>query len=392
MDFESLKNVSTADVFKNGEHAGQLARQDNGLVEFRYQDGYSGPNIATTLPQTELNEPIITPSGSLPPFFSGLLPEGHRLTLLKRAAKTSFDDELTLLLAIGEDTPGNVQIVPAGREPHGVTPELDLNSDEMDFRTITERVDRTGLPGVQNKASASMINTPVSVKGQAGILKIDPPENPHLVHNEALHLTHARSLGIPVNDFSVVHDSAEIPGLLVRRFDRTPDGQRLAMEDAGQVMGIIPGNKYAVNTEDVIAGLSKNTQAPMVAKRNLYLQFMFAWLSGNGDLHAKNVAILQNLSGEWAVSPVYDIPCTALYRDFTLALPVAGRVKNLRKRHWEECADSIGLPQSAARSVMKLALSVASSIDLSELPFSGSPLHGAERELRFRHNELADLV
>jgi len=162
------------------------------------------------------------------------------------------------------------------------------------------------------------------------------------------------------------------------------------MEDAGQVLGIYPGRKYAVDTEEVIMGLAQRTRAPMIAKRNLYLQFLFAWLTGNGDLHAKNVAILQDPSAHWGVSPVYDIPCTAIYRDFSLALPIVGRTKRVRKKHWEECADSIGLPQSAARSVMNLALSIATKIDLADLPFSGSPLHGAQRELRFRRNELLD--
>ena len=206
MDFESLKNTTHADVYKGGNIAGHLKRLDNGLVEFRYTDGYFGPDIATTLPQTEITEPIASAGGSLPPFFSGLLPEGHRLTLLSRATKSSFDDELTLLLAIGEDTPGDVQIVPAGRTPKNITPELDLDSGTTDFQMITESVDRTGIPGVKDKASASMINTPVSTQGHAAILKIDPPDHPHLVKNEALHLSHARSLGIPISDFSIVQD------------------------------------------------------------------------------------------------------------------------------------------------------------------------------------------
>ena len=51
--------------------------------------------MATTLPLT--TDAIQTPGGGLPAFFAGLLPEGHRLTVLKDAAKTSFNDELTLL-------------------------------------------------------------------------------------------------------------------------------------------------------------------------------------------------------------------------------------------------------------------------------------------------------
>lgn len=120
----------------------------------------------------------------------------------------------------------------------------------------------------------------------------------------------------------------------------------------------------------------------------LYVQFMFAWLTGNGDLHAKNMSILQNERGRWEISPIYDIPCTAIYGDMTMALPVAGRTKKIRLRHWDEFAESIGLPVVAARSANALALKAAQSINIAQLPFHGSPLHAAERELRLRRYEI----
>jgi serine/threonine-protein kinase HipA len=136
---------------------------------------------------------------------------------------------------------------------------------------------------------------------------------------------------------------------------------------------------------EALAGLCK---AKPVAVRNLYLQFVFAWLTGNGDLHAKNAAVLAGRRGGWVVAPVYDIPCTLLYGDDTMALTIAGRVRNLRARHWQEFAASIGLPERAATAANNIALAAATAIDLEDLPFSGSPLDGALRELRFRRAEL----
>lgn len=141
--------------------------------------------------------------------------------------------------------------------------------------------------------------------------------------------------------------------------------------------------------------------APAIASRNLYLQFVFAWLTGNGDLHGKNVAILgesanrtkneENRDGDrrrWTIAPVYDIPCTLLYGDDTMALPVAGKTKGLRKRHWAELADSIGLPQRAAESANQLALNASASVALKDLPIVGSPLNRTMRELQLRRREL----
>jgi serine/threonine-protein kinase HipA len=133
---------------------------------------------------------VEAPSGALPAFFSGLLPEGHRLTVLKDAVKTSF-------------------------------------------AALAEAVDQHGLPGVQNKASASMLTTPIALANRRYLLKLDPPQHQPLVLNEAVHLTGAKALKIPVAKHGVVRDRSGLPGLLVERFDRATDNGllRLAMEE-----------------------------------------------------------------------------------------------------------------------------------------------------------------
>ena len=400
-----LKFVRNADVYKAGVLAGHLDRTDRGSVVFSYASGYltSGTSpVATTLPLTQ--DPVESPSGALPAFFSGLLPEGHRLTVLKDAVKTSLADELSLLLAIGADVPGDVQIVPAGKAPVEPKPLADTSRPEhLDFAALADAVDLHGLPGVQNKASASMLTTPLALAGRRYLLKLDPPLHPNLVVNEAAHLTGAKGLKIPVAGHRVVTDRNGLPGLLVERFDRIQDGKdgkevkdgkdddvpvRLPLEDAAQVLNLPPASKYAVSSEEAVIALAGLCRARPVAVRNLYLQFVFAWLTGNGDLHAKNVAVLAGRHGAWAVAPVYDIPCTLLYGDDTLALTVAGKVKGLRARHWQEFAAAIGLPARAAAAANTLALRAAAAIDLTALPFTGSPLKAALRELRFRRAEM----
>ena len=389
-ELDSLRFVTRADVHKAGTAAGSLDRAPSGEVSFRYRPGYSGEPVATTLPLTE--DPVTRPGGGLPPFFAGLLPEGHRLTVLRREVKTSADDELSLLLAVGGDVPGDVQVVPADQPPGEPSSLLEDDPSALDFRELTDAPDRHGLPGVQDKASASMLTSPLSTARERALLKIAPASFPHLVENEDLHLRAARALGIRIARHRVVHDRNEVPGLLVTRFDRVlaEDGtvSRLAMEDAAQVLDVLPAAKYTVTSEQVVLALARHTSAPMIAARNLYLQFLFAWLTGNGDLHAKNVSILRAPDGRWQVAPGYDIPCTAVYRDFTMALPVDGRTSRIRRRHWEAFAEAIGLPSAAARSAMALALRASRRADLTTAPFQGSPLNGALRELGRRRAEL----
>lgn len=392
-ELQDLRFVRAADVYKNGVPAGELARTGHGGVRFSYRADYLAgryPAVAVSLPLSETA--VEAPAGALPAFFAGLLPEGHRLTVLKNATKTSFDDELTLLLAVGSDVPGDVQVVPAGEPPAEPAALADTSRpEELDFSFLANTVDLHGIPGVQRKTSASMLTTPLALRGHRYLLKLDPPEHPHLVENEAAHLNAAKALKIAVAKSSVIADRNGLPGLLVERFDRyrTPDGawHRLPLEDGTQVLGLPPASKYGVSAEQVAAALAGICKAPLIASRNLYLQFLFAWLTGNGDLHAKNLAVLGGAAG-FIMAPVYDVPCTLLYGDETLALPVAGKTKNLKAKHWAEFAHTLGLPPRAAAGANRTALAAAGAIRLEELPFAGSPLRGAQRELRFRRQEL----
>lgn len=392
-DLHRLRFVAVADVYKAGRLAGRLERTADAGTVFAYDQAYLAaghPPVAVTLPLT--GDPVTVPSGGVPAFFAGLLPEGHRLTVLKDAVKTSLDDELSLLLAVGADAPGDVQVVPAGQSPVEPEPLADSTSpQELDFTVLAAAVDLHALPGVQEKASASMLTAPLTTRGARLILKLNPPRHPHLVENEALHLAAAKGLKIPVAEAAVVADRHGRRGLLVERFDRVREREgwgRLPLEDAAQVMGLPPAAKYTVAYEDAVLALAAVCKAPVVAARNLYLQFVFAWLTGNGDLHAKNVSVLGGQTGGFAIAPVYDVPCTLLYGDDSLALPVDGRTKNLRARHWAAFARAIGLPERAALAANTLALKAASAVDLTSLPFEGSPLTHAQRELRHRRGQL----
>ncbi|GAA4385010.1 type II toxin-antitoxin system HipA family toxin [Agromyces bauzanensis] len=399
-DLERLRFTAAADVYKAGVLAGRIERRPDGSNVFRYlveylnraRDDEQPRSIATSLPVDDRE--VVTPGGALPPFFAGLLPEGHRLSVLQRAVKTSPSDELSLLLAVGQDVPGDAQVVVAGTAPADPAPLIGaVAPDAMDFVELVEGIDRHAIPGVQRKASASMISTPLATREGRFILKVSPPEYPLLVQNEAAHLRAAKALKVPVERSTLVHDRNEVTGLLVERFDRVPraDGSwdRLALEDATQVLAVPPASKYAIPAEEVVRSLASVAPAPLVATRNLYLQFLFAWLTGNGDLHAKNLSVLETRPGTWTVAPIYDVLCTLVYDDTSMALPIDGRTRNLRARHWHAFAATIGLPERAARSAEAVALKAAASVDLAAVGFEGSPLNGALRELRLRRGELA---
>ncbi|WP_373461695.1 type II toxin-antitoxin system HipA family toxin [Arthrobacter sp. V1I9] len=374
-----------ADIYKAGALAARLERQDGG-TKFSYVPAYltsGGPAVATSLPL--ITEPVLSSAGAAPPYFTGLLPEGRRLNALRRSIKTSADDDLSLLIAAGGNPVGDVQIVGHGEplNPDGHAVQLDPKQP-VDFDQLLgdpDLIDPVALAGVQDKLSAGMISVPVASTGRQFILKLNAPEFPHVVENEFVMFRYAAKLRIPLSPVQLIRDIAGRPGLLVERFDRVPGAeagphgvQRLAVEDAAQVLKLYPADKYNVGYGQVCRALADYCSAPLPALRNLAIQAAYAWLTGNGDLHAKNVSMVQQPSGEWVIAPMYDIPSTVVYGDKTLALTMNGKRTGISRRHFLGWATGLGLTDRAAVQVVEIALKAAGPL-ISDLE-SGTAFNG----------------
>jgi serine/threonine-protein kinase HipA len=388
-----------ADVYKAGILAATLTRQ-TGMTEFRYLEDYLAAGlrpVATTLPLT--HESLMLPGGAVPPFFAGLLPEGRRLTALRTRVKASADDELSLLLAVGSDTVGDVQVMPAGEPPLSAPPLLDVPRDLSDFRFADALpaglIDQVGLPGVQDKVSGRMINVPASQRNKSLIVKLAPPEYPHLIENEAYFLELARNSGIKTVDWRVIEDADGVKALLVTRFDRIKQNKgtaRLAFEDATQTLRLWPADKYNVSLEEAATALLAHTAAPVVAARTLFQQVVFAILTGNGDQHAKNLALLATVDGEWRISPAFDLPSTIPYGDDTLALSIQGSVQPFSRTRLLAFAQETGLSRTAAERVIDQLLERTQKpleeLSSAQLPFAPQVLTELKKALAYRHRQL----
>lgn len=367
------------DVYKGNDRAGVLTRHAD-RVTFEYLPGYEGEAVATTLPVTGAE--VTAPAGQLPAFFVGLLPEGRRLSALIRALKVSADDELSLLLAVGGDTVGDVRVAASGEELADPTPYVTdegweaVDLDELFAMSVSGAdFDRSAIPGVQPKLSGRMISFPVAGAPGPVILKLDPPEYTRLVENEAAILDAAgtvRSFRVPRHE--LVTDKNGKPGLVVERFDRvTAAGggiDRLPVEDGCQVMGRYPADKYGIDTIEVIDALAGHCTAPAVARLQLMERFVLSYLAADGDLHARNLAIRRTAEGLWEPAPVYDVVCTAVYDDWTLAAPFGGRdnIREMgRKRFLEGASGDLGISEAAVvrsldRVIPVLSQAVASAL------------------------------
>ncbi len=392
---EDLRQVQEAEVRKAGRRAGRLARTREGC-EFAYDADYDGPAVATTLPLGAA--PVRSSAGAVAPFFSGLLPEGRRLAAIRAAIKTSADDDFSLLIATAGDAIGDVQVLPVGWEaPASPVPE---SLESVRFSDLLTRVlgpeaaDRVALPGVQDKISSGMISLPVHLARGPFILKLNPRGFPHLVENEVFFLNAARAGGVPAADAEVVHDRDGASGLLVRRFDRVPceGGWRpVAQEDGCQVLGRYPADKYRVSSEEVLSAHARVAGAPLVCARNMLRQLAFAYLTCNGDAHAKNFSVLQAPDGEWEATPAYDVPSSHPYGDHSMALTINGRSReDIGRADFVTLGAGLGLPAKATMRLLDALVDAAPAwlARLDELPFHGRKVHKLRRAVAFRRDRM----
>jgi len=140
-------------------------------------------------------------------------------------------------------------------------------------------------------------------------LYIDSPANEHLTMNMAGQL-----FKISTAKCGLIKFANGEPAYLTRRFDRNKDGNALRQEDFVSVLNATPGlndhGLYKYNSftyEDVGNRLNPTDQI------NFIRILIFNFLTGNGDVHLKNLSLLESSDGDMLMSPSYDLMNTKLH-------------------------------------------------------------------------------
>ena len=138
-----------------------------------------------------------------------------------------------------------------------------------------------------------------------------------------------------VNTFTLAHiPVVDEAALVVKRFDRGLNGEKLRLEDCAQILckprGQDYAGKYDAAYEDVVAIIGRHSSRPAIDLARFYRRLIVFALVGNCDAHLKNFSILETPTG-LRLSPAYDVVNTTIYDGFdqTLALTIDGRKVHL---------------------------------------------------------------
>lgn len=263
-------------------------------------------------------------------FLEGLLPEGNLRTHVATVARVPANDKMALLHQVGAECAGAVQFLPLGQEP---TAGLVRPLGRSEVEAIVEDLPTYHLPdgaalqaslaGIQDKVLLTELpdggwGWPEDGAASTHLIKPEPASGnvlEHLIQAEDWAMRVAANAGVDAAHTHVA-TFGERPAIVVKRFDRTADGQRLHQEDFCQALGLEPQAKYESVAEveaygtsrlrRLVALASPRSTDPDAFRRKLLSLVTFNTVIGNGDAHSKNYSLLLGPHGDVALAPLYD--------------------------------------------------------------------------------------
>jgi serine/threonine-protein kinase HipA len=336
-------NIYFHDLF-----SGILRQEPDGRFAFRYDEAYltsGSPAIAYTLPLQ--SDPIYSASG-LHAFFDNLVAEGWLANAQSRALGIGRDDRFSRLLAFGHDCVGAASV----RDPRPRTqPNLDAGSPEE----VAALTSHASISGVQPKLlvvkTGSGYRPAKPDETSTHIAKLPSGPLPGIVELEYLSMIAAAELlrPDPVAEIEV----AQVAGLggqclVVRRFDRLPDGSKLHFEEFTQLLGRPSEAKYDGAYSEMAGFVRANPRCDVADAELLLRRILACILLGNNDAHMKNFGLLYTGSA-MRLSPIYDFVAASLYPgyDSALALRIGpgtnpGSLSRISAKNVEALAKSFG--------------------------------------------------
>lgn len=351
--------------------------------------------LSLSLPITR--HPVVDKTGALTVtnFLNGLLPEGNLRQQVTGALGVPTTDLLSLLEAVGGDCAGAVQILPAdGQRPtprvRGLQPdELARMVADLPTYNLPEGVQlQASLAGVQDKILLTHLGDgrwglPEQGAASTHIVKPEPVAGtvPNLIHAEDWVLHVAAEAGIPAAQTRIeVFDGR--PALIVTRYDRGHQGERIHQEDLCQALGLPPEHKYETLQESqaqgsrlsrVLGRAARSAQNPTALRTALLKEVTFNVLTGNGDAHSKNYSLLIGRRGEVTLAPLYDTApvmlMNPLFKNTGQVIAGKTRIGDIRAEDLAAEAVTWGLPKRLAeRAVAETVEAVREAIEAVPAP------------------------
>jgi len=404
-------------VIIHGHVAGHVFAAANRRLVFRYSEAWQATAGAIPLSVSMPLAAVEHGHRAISAWLWGVLPDNPVvIERWARAFGTPRHDVVQLLLRVGEDCAGAVQLVAPDRVGDLLgAPTAAEERSQIEWLTVREveslltglRQDpaagRTRAGSGQFSLAGAQPKTALyeSPRRRWGIPRGRVPSNrilkppvldlADLAWNEHACLKLARALGLAASSSRVQRFGREIT-IVVERFDRLRmQGvlRRIHQEDACQALAVMPTRKYESDggpgAVDVTTLLSRYSSAPDVDAARFLDAMMFNWLIGGTDAHAKNFALLHGTPGEVRLAPLYDVISALPYPSLggtprSLAMAIHGEraIDRIDSSHWRGLARSVGFePSLVLDRLVDLSARLPDAVDRVIADHDADPAAGA---------------
>lgn len=268
----------------------------------------------------------------LAPMFEMNLPEGalrERLRMAFAKATGTFDD-LDLLGIVGRSQVGRLRYTDEHATLDQAVPfqsvdELLASRRDGDlFQYLLERfASYSGVSGVQPKllirddvawGAQPEAGERTSIQGATHIVKFWEDQYPQLAANEFFCLKAADRCGLTIPRYQLSEDGR---ALVIDRFDLRNDGRYRGFEDFCVLNARGTAEKYRGSYESAVLKRFREFASPdhvAAGSETIFRMLALNAALRNGDAHLKNFGIVyDDIEGEIALAPVYDIVTTTAY-------------------------------------------------------------------------------
>jgi serine/threonine-protein kinase HipA len=187
------------------------------------------------------------------------------------------------------------------------------------------------------------------------ILKIATEEYTEMPELEHLTMILAKQMGIKTGTHGLIELADNSLAYITKRFDRTAQGQKIAMEDFCQLSELSSENKYKSTYERAGKVIRKYSSFSGNDSLTFFEIIVFSFLVGNSDMHLKNFSLIEVKDNCYQMSPAYDLLSTELLlKDAEeCALSINGKKANLKRKDFLDLAKNLKIPAVAAETVLK---------------------------------------
>ena len=231
-------------------------------------------------------------------------------------------------------------------------PVLDYTCKDLEQLALQIIKDQTSLTGVQPKLSLHLNehegSQRLTIVGLWGnfICKPQTMQFKYMPETEDLTMHLAEVAKIDVVPHTLMRMADGTLCYLTKRVDRDAKGEKMAMEDMCQLTERQTEFKYKSSYERIAKAIAQYSSMPKMDVTNFFETVLFSWITGNNDMHLKNVSLYEPQDGTIRLTPAYDLLNAAILNpkdDEELALTLNGRKKRLKRADFVSAGVTMGI-------------------------------------------------